>query len=144
MSEEPELPIIQILSLYGQSIYNKNVEVYLSLYAEDAKIFDTWGAAQLHHTPESWRESTETWFKSLKDERVEVDFEELQVEQGFQMGFLSAFVKFTAFSPKGKELRSLENRFTCIVEPREGLWKITHQHASGPINGDDLKGSLRR
>ena len=140
MSEDQELPVIQILNFYCQTIYDKNLEVYLSLYAEDAKIFDMWGPEWLHHTPESWRASTKDWFKSLKQERVMVEFEEIQVEQTFQMGFLSAFVKYSAVSPKGKILRSLENRFTCIVEPREGVWKITHQHTSGPINQSDLKG----
>ena len=143
MSED-QLPIIQILSLYSQAIYDKDLEAYLNLYAEDAKIFDLWGPEWAHHDSESWRASTEEWFNSLKDERVEVDFEELQVEQTFQMGFLSGIVKYSAISPKGKVLRWLENRFTCIVEPRGDSWRITHQHTSGPINPKDLKGRLKR
>jgi ketosteroid isomerase-like protein len=143
MSEQ-EWPIIQILSLYTQYVYDKNLEAYLGLYAEDAKIFDMWGPEWICPDSESWRASTEEWFQSLGNDRVEVDFEEVQVEQGFQMGFLSAFVKYSAISPEGKTLRSLENRFTCIIEPREGAWKITHQHTSGPINHPDLKGMLKR
>ena len=142
--ENAEWPIIQILGLYTQAIYDKNLEVYLQLYAEDAKIFDMWGPEWIHHTPEGWRASTEEWFKSLKKDRVVVEFEEIQVEQTFQMGFMSAFVKYSAVSPKEKVLRSLENRFTCIIEPRGGAWKITHQHTSGPINHSDLKGEVKR
>jgi ketosteroid isomerase-like protein len=144
MSENEELPIIQVLNLYCQTIYDKNLEAYLGLYAEDAKVFDMWGPEWLHASSEDWRTSAKEWFKSLKQEKVEVEFEEIQVEQTFQMGFLSAFVKYSAVSPKGKVLRSLENRFTCIVEPRGGAWKITHQHTSGPINPSDLKGVLNR
>lgn len=144
MSDDQELPIIQILNIYTQSIYDKNLEVYLSLYADDAKIFDMWGPEWIHATSQSWRTSTEEWFNSLKEDRVTVEFDEIQVEQGFQMGFISAFVKYSAVSPKGKTLRWLENRFTCIVEPRDGAWKITHQHTSGPINHADLKGALKR
>ena len=57
MSEDQELPIIQILSLYCQTAYDKNLEGYLSLYAEDAKIFDMWGPEWMHSSPESWRAS---------------------------------------------------------------------------------------
>jgi ketosteroid isomerase-like protein len=144
MKEDPELPIIQILNFYCQAIYDKNLEGYVGLYAEDAKIFDMWGPEWVHHTAESWRASTKEWFKSLKKERVLVEFEELQVEQTFQMGFISALVKYSALSPQEKVLRWLENRFTCVIEPRDGTWKITHQHTSGPINHSDLKGMLQR
>jgi ketosteroid isomerase-like protein len=144
MSDEPELPIIQILSLYSQAVFDKNIEGYLNLYAEDAKVFDLWGPEWLCHAPETRRASTKDWFKSLKKERILVEFEEIQVEQTFQMGFLSAFVKYTAISPKEEVLRSLENRFTCVIEPREGAWKITHQHTSGPINPADMKGLVQR
>ena len=144
MNEEQDLPIIQVLGIYCQTAYDKNLEAHLGLYAEDAKIFDMWGPEWIHHTPESWRASTEEWFKSLKEDRVMVEFEEVQVEQTFQMGFISAFVKYSAVSPEGKTLRWLENRFTCIVEPRDGVWKITHQHTSGPINHVNLKGAVKR
>jgi ketosteroid isomerase-like protein len=143
MSDEPELPIIQILSLYSQAVFDKNVEVYLSLYAEDAKIFDMWGPDWINHDSDTWRAATEEWFKSLKKERVLVEFKEIQVEQGFQMGFMSAFVKYSAISPKEEVLRYLDNRFTCVIEPRDGAWKITHQHTSGPISSD-MKGMLQR
>lgn len=141
MSEE--LPIIQVLNLYCQFAYDKNLEGYLSLYADDAKIFDMWGPEWLHES-ETWGESTEEWFESLKENRVMIEFEEIQVEQSFQMGFFSGFVKYSAVSPKGKTLRSLENRFTCVIEPRDGAWKITHQHTSGPIDHKDFKGSVQR
>ncbi len=144
MSDDQELPIIQVLSLYTQHVYDKNLEAYLALYAEDAKVFDMWGPEWVHSAPEDWRTSAKEWFKSLKQDRVVVEFEEIQVEQTFQMGFLSAIVKYSAVSPKEKVLRWLENRFTCVIEPRDGAWKITHQHTSGPINHSDFKATLQR
>ncbi len=144
MSENQELPILQVLGLYCQSAYDKNLELYLSLYAEDAKIFETWGPEWLHHTPESWSAHTEEWFTSLKKDLMMIEFEEIQVEQTFQMGFISAFVKYVVTNASGEALRSQESRFTCIIEPRDGQWKITHQHSSGPIDRSNQKGILVR
>lgn len=130
MSENEAVPVIQILNLYCQNLYDKNLESFLNLYADDAKIFDVFGSEWLHHTSDSWRASTTDWFKSMKQDRMMVEFEEIQVEQSFQTGFLSALALYNTVSPKGKMLQTVEVRFTCIVEPRDGAWKITHQHAS--------------
>lgn len=69
--------------------------------------------------------------------------ENLQIKQTSQMAFFSAFVKYTATSPDGTPLRSLQNRMTCVLEPKDGRWKITHEHTSAPVDHNTLKVSLK-
>ena len=86
----------------------------------------------------------EEWFRSLKDERVVVDMENLQIKQTAHMALVSTFVKYTAISPDGLPLRSLQNRMTCVLEPIEGSWKIMDEHTSAPVDHNTLKVSLKR
>ena len=56
---------------------------------------------------------------------------------------LTARAIYTAISPTGEELRSMQNRLSWVLKSEGGQWLIIHEHTSVPI-GPDLKGLLQR
>lgn len=137
-------PILKILDGYKQAVYEKNLSAFEALYDENISVFDMWGANWKYQGIQSWMGMAQEWFSSLKDERVVVDFEEVQMKQSSEMAFVSAYVKYSAVSAEGATLRSLQNRMTCVLELKNGSWLITHEHTSGPIDHSTLKVSLNR
>jgi len=135
-------PILKILDGYKQAVYQKDVDSFSALYAENILVFDMWGSNWKYQGLPSWRGMAQEWFSSLNSERVDVSFEHIQLKQTTEMAYVSAFVKYTAVTEDGVVLRSLQNRMTCIIELINGTWKITHEHTSGPADPGTLKVSL--
>jgi ketosteroid isomerase-like protein len=142
MEPKIEDPIYQILKAYVVAVYNKDTTAYINLYHDDVVIFDAWGPPWTYQGLPAWRKVTEEWFLSLGDERVVVDTENVQINRASNLAVVFATVKFTAKSAEGLTLRWLQNRLTCVVELKDEIWKIKHQHTSSPIDGD-LKAILR-
>ncbi len=136
-------PVLQILEAYKAAVYAKDVGAFVSLYDENVCVFDMWGAWSYNGIA-AWRKMAEGWFGSLGNERVVIDIDRLQLKQTQNLAFVSAFVKYSAVSPRGAVLRSLENRLTCVLELKGGAWKITHEHTSAPAEHKSLKVSLER
>ena len=144
MTNENTNPVRQVLDAYRAAVHAKDIEAFMAIYDGNIEVFDMWGLQCKYQGAQSWRGMAEEWFRSLKDERVVVDMENLQIKQTAHMALVSTFVKYTAISPDGTPLRSLQNRMTCVLEPKDGMWKITHEHTSAPVNPDTLKVSLKR
>ncbi len=90
------------------------------------------------------RKTIEDWFGSLGTETVKVSFHDVQVTAGPELAVISATGTYAAFSADGKELRSMQNRFTWALKREGSAWKIVHEHTSVPIGFSDLKGILQR
>lgn len=45
---------------------------------------------------------------------------------------------------RNEALRYLENRLTWVAKKKAGVWKIIHQHTSGPVDFESMKLILRR
>jgi ketosteroid isomerase-like protein len=144
MTNENENSVQQVLDAYKAAVYAKNVDAFMAIYDQNIEVFDMWGLPWRYQGAQSWRGMAEGWFHGLGDERVVVDIENMQVKSTTQMAFVSAFVKYTALSSEGKPLRWLQNRMTCVLEPKNGVWKITHEHTSAPVDHSTLKVSLSR
>jgi ketosteroid isomerase-like protein len=144
MTNEKENPVQQALDAYKAAVYAKNIDAFMAIYDENIEVFDMWGPPWIYRGIQSWRGMAEEWFRGLKDERVVVDMENVQIKQTAQMALVSVFMKYTAVSPDGTPLRSLQNRMTCVLEPKDGVWKITHEHTSAPVDHNTLKVSLKR
>jgi len=144
MDSEGEGAVRKILDAYRAAVYAKDVDAFMAIYDEDVVVFDMWGPGWMHQGAASWRGMVEGWFGGLNDERVVVDVENVLVRETAEMGFVSAFVKYSAVSSDGKVLRWLQNRLTCVLEVKGGVWKITHQHTSSPVDHATLKVSLKR
>lgn len=149
-----------LLETYKKSVFEKDLETFLSLFDEEVRVFDMWARWSFDGLA-VWRESVTEWFSSLGDLRDRITFEDVQILPGSDLAAVTAFARFAAISPEGEELRFLHNRLTLIVRKTvsdgntpiavsaagisaTGGWKIIHQHTSTPIDGETLKAMLKR
>jgi len=138
-----ESPVLGILDAYKASVFAKDVEAFLILYARDVHVFDMWGAWSYVGIG-AWREMVVNWFGSLGSDRVVVGFDVIQVVETSNLAFIHAFVTFKGLSGEGVELRAMNNRMTIALQQQGGAWKVVHQHTSAPVNHETLKVMLNR
>jgi ketosteroid isomerase-like protein len=136
-------PIIQILEAYKTAVYERNVDMFMRLYDQEARVFDTWGVWSYEGTS-ARRKTIEQWFSSLGGDRVRVTFDDVQVRVAQNLAVLSAIGTYAAVSADGAQLRSMQNRFTWALNCEGAAWKIVHEHTSTPIGFSDLKAIFHR
>jgi len=127
---------------YKQTVYQKDAEAFLALFDENVRVFDMW--AWCYDGLAAWREMVTGWFANLGADRDVVTFEDVRIQQSGDMAVASTIARFTAVSEKGEELRFLQNRLTWVVQQKNGVWKIIHEHSSGPVDGSTMKVRLQR
>jgi uncharacterized protein (TIGR02246 family) len=132
-----------LLDAYRDAVDAKDVDAFVAIFADDVLVFDMWGTWS-HDGIDAWREMAEGWFGSLGDERVRVDFDDVQTTVGEDVAVLSAFVTFAGLSADGEELRSMNNRLTWGLRTVDGTWKVVHEHTSAPVEMATGKVDLRR
>ena len=134
----------EMLNAYAAAVRAKDVDAFVSLYADDVRNFDLWSEWS-YDGKNALRAMVVEWFGSLADDEVVVvSFDDVRTETGADVAAVSAFTTFAAVSPDGTELRSMNNRLTWILrQDGDGAWKIAHEHTSAPA-GDDGKVQLRR
>ncbi len=125
--------LAQLLDAYREAVYNKDVDAFVAIYDDDLRVFDLWENWSRHGI-DAWRNMAEKWFGSLGTERVIVQADEIHATVSGDLGFGHAFLKFTAVSADGQELRSLDNRISVGMKKIGGSWKIVHEHTSTPID----------
>ena len=132
-----------VTTAYAAAVGAKDVEAFLSLYADDVRSFDLWSVWS-YDGKDAVREMVEEWFGSPDTAaQVAVEFDEVRTEVGADVAALSAFLTFRGLDADGNEERSMNNRLTWILSRDGDGWKIVHEHTSAPA-GDDGKVSLRR
>lgn len=136
-------PVQNALARYSAAAYDKDVDAFVALYADDVHVFDMWNSWELRGI-EAWRNMAAGWFSSLGDERVVVAASDVVSEVTGDLALGRATLTFTAVSPEGKELRSLDNRITLAMRRMGNAWKIFHEHTSGPIDHQTMKGTIKR
>jgi ketosteroid isomerase-like protein len=139
----PADPVLEAFSRYSAAVYDKDVSAFVALYTDDLHVFDMWNSWEKRGLA-AWREMAAGWFASLGDERVVVKAHDVTSEVKGDLALGHATVTFTAVSVDGRELRSLDNRFTMALRREGGGWKIFHEHTSGPIAHETLKGTIKR
>ena len=133
-----------ILDHYRTAVYAKDVDAFIELYDEDARVFDLWGR-WLYRGSAEWRKPAAEWFGSLGTERSSPEFHDVQIDFGDGVAAVHAFVTYKGLSAEGKELRSMDNRITWVLRKNsEGAWKIVHEHTSAPADFETGKVTLRR
>jgi uncharacterized protein (TIGR02246 family) len=135
--KEPHL-IEALFDTYKNAIFQKDLEAFCSIFDEKVRIFDMW-QQWTYEGLSAWREMAKGWFSSLGTDRDVVTFDGIQIQTEGELAVATAFVRFTAVSAEGKELRYLEDRLTWIARKKEGSWKIIHQHTSAPIDPTTMK-----
>ena len=131
-----------LFEAYKKAVLEKDVEAFISIFDEGVRVFDMW--EWVHDGIVPWREMAKGWFGSLGTEVVVVTFEEIRIQTVGDMAYASAFARFAAVSEKGEELRYLQNRLTWVARRADGVWKIIHEHTSGPVDGKTMKVRLTR
>jgi ketosteroid isomerase-like protein len=142
MSQTPD-PVRDALARYSAAAHDKDVNAFVSLYADDLHVFDMWNTWELRGIA-AWRNMAEGWFKSLGDERVVVTASDITSTVSGDLALGHATLTFTAVSAEGKELRSLDNRISVALKRIGNTWKIFHEHTSAPISHETLKGTIKR
>jgi uncharacterized protein (TIGR02246 family) len=132
-----------LLETYKNAVFQKDVEVFSSIFDEEVLVFDMW-QQWAYEGLSAWREMAKTWFASLGKDRDVVTFDNIRIQLSGELALASAFVRYTAVSEKGEELRFLEDRFTWVVRKKGEDWKVVHQHSSGPIDFNTMKVILKR
>jgi hypothetical protein len=135
--------IVRVCDGYRRAVHEKNVEDFLGLYHQAARVFDAWGVWSYENLGER-RKVIEDWFSSLGDERVKVTIDRMRNVVTDNLASLSAQVTYAAISAADVELRSMQNRLTWVLKPEGTAWTIVHEHTSVPIGFKDLKGILRQ
>jgi ketosteroid isomerase-like protein len=136
-------PVRDALTRYSAAAYAKDVDAFVSLYADDLHVFDMWNSWELRGIA-AWRSMAEGWFGSLGDERVVVTASDIASTVSGDLALGHATLTFTALSAEGKELRSLDNRISVALRRSGNAWKIFHEHTSAPISHETLKGTIKR
>jgi uncharacterized protein (TIGR02246 family) len=134
----------EMLDAYAAAVRAKDVEAFLSLYADDVRNFDLWSEWS-YDGKDALRGMVSQWFGSLGDEEhVAVQFDDVRAHSAGDVGALSAFTTYAAVSSDGEQLRSMNNRLTWVLRrDAGGAWKIVHEHTSAPA-GEEGKVVLRR
>lgn len=71
----------------------KDVHAFIGLYAQDVRVFDTWGVWS-HEGAAAWRQVVQQWFASLGHESVAVSMEDVKVAGGHDLAMVSAIVTY--------------------------------------------------
>ncbi|WP_409300112.1 YybH family protein [Peribacillus sp. SCS-155] len=136
------IKVQDVLENYKSSVYEKDVERFLSTYAPEIHIYDCWGNWEMKGIS-PWRANVEEWFNGLKVDGVSlnVDFDDLVVTENLNLAFVHCAVTFAAHDiESGEKLRQTKNRFTFGLKKEDDFWLITHEHSSLPINMETGKG----
>jgi ketosteroid isomerase-like protein len=121
--------------LYKNFAWEKDSESMIKLYDENAIVFDMWNKGHYLGLTE-WSAIIKQWLGSLNDERVNVNFEKINIEKGETVSFASAIIQYQAISKNNSVIRSMRNRITLGFTKSNNTWKVVHQHTSAPINGN--------
>ena len=140
---ELEEQIKQIFEVYRTTVFAKDVDAFTALYDENIHVFDMWGKWS-YDGIQAWRGMVTEWFGSLGNEKVGVDFSDMQIEAASDIFIAHAIVTYRGLSAEGKELRSMQNRLTWGLKNINGAWKIIHEHSSAPIAPETLKAILQK
>jgi ketosteroid isomerase-like protein len=132
-----------LFRIYKDAVFEKDIEAFSSLFDENVRVFDMW-EQWTYDGLGAWMGLVKDWFSSLGTNRDVITYDGIQIQTSGEMAFASAFVRFTAVSEAGEELRYLDERLTWVIVKKTGTWKIVHQHTSGPVDFNSMKIMLKR
>ena len=80
---DADQPLRAALAAYQAAVLAKDVDAFVAIYADDARIFELWG--QWEHDIASWREMAKGWFAFLGDERSVVTAHDVRTQVSADM-----------------------------------------------------------
>ena len=136
-------PTGRVLETYRNAVYQRDVDALLALYDDNVLIFDMWGEWSYNGIA-AWSRIVTAWLGSLSTERVIVAFDDVRSTIDHGLAIVHAYVTYKAVSAEGTEVRSMNERLTCVLKQNDGVWRIIHQHASAPVEHKSLKAIVSR
>lgn len=133
--------IQEVMENYKSSVYEKDVERFVSSYASNVHVYDCWESWECVGISQ-WKEAVKGWFNGLKEEGVQlkVEMNDLVVEENADLAFVHSNVSFLALNDAGEKLRQMTNRFTFGLRKENDSWRVIHEHSSLPISMENGKG----
>ena len=92
----------------------------IRLYDENVVVFDMWNKGHYLGLIE-WSNIIKQWLGSLKEERVNVIFEMMEIQNGENVSFASSLIIYQAISTDNKIIRSMRNRITLGFTKTENI-----------------------
>ena len=135
--------VSELLTVYSESAYAKDVDRFMTNYADDVRVFDLWGSWEVRGAT-AWSEGIAGWFDSLGDDRVVVQFDDVEVAVSGELAALNAFVAYSAESASGERIRQMTNRLSWTLARSGDSWRVTHEHTSAPVDPETGKVMLSR
>lgn len=83
------------------------------------------------------------WFDSLGNEKVRVEFKEVNILESCKQIVWVGELTFYGLSEDDQILRSISNRWTWVIRKDNEILKIVHEHSSLPINTESFTGVLK-
>src|SRR4051812_42980388 len=96
---------------YKEAAWEKNISDMIALYADDVMIFDMWGKGFVGGLAE-WSHVITDWLTSLKEEKVNVIFDMIQIQESEHIAFANALIQYQAISADNQIMRSMKNRMS--------------------------------
>lgn len=124
---------------YRDAVAQKDLEQFLSLYAADVKVFDTWGR-WLFDGREAWKSMPVEWFRDLGDETVRVEHRTVSCCEWTDSALWIGDFVFIGQDASGTELHRMTNRWTWVIARRPEGWRIIHEHSSLPVDMPTMRG----
>jgi uncharacterized protein (TIGR02246 family) len=132
-----------LLKVYSEAAFAKNVDAFMANYADDVRVFDLWGSWEIRGAA-AWREGIAGWFGSLGEDRVVVDFTDIDVSVDGDLAALNGFVAYSAETTSGERIRQMTNRISWTLVRRDDRWLVAHEHTSAPVDSETGKVILAR
>ena len=128
--------VSDFFNCYKKAAWDKDSSGMINLYDDKVTIFDMWGVKGFSSGLNEWSFIITDWLTSLKEERVNVTFDRIEIQEDENIAFACALIQFQAISTDHRVLRSMKNRITLGFVRADGLWKVKHQHTSAPIDSN--------
>jgi ketosteroid isomerase-like protein len=125
--------ISDFFQIFQKTAFEKDVLGMINLYQDNVVVFDMWNQGFVLGL-EEWSSTITDWLRSLKNEKVKVLFEMIDIHEGEHVGFANAIVQFQAIAPDESVQRSMKNRISLGFVKKDGFWKVNHQHTSAPVD----------
>jgi uncharacterized protein (TIGR02246 family) len=142
--EDSTNEVRRLLDEYAAAVLDKDVARFMRLYHEDLRVFDMWDSWS-YEGRSRWREAVTAWFASLAGDRVDVEFDSVDIDIFGACAVADAFVTYSHLASDGSRDRAQTNRLTWVLVETAGRWSIRHEHTSAPVDPESGRAkTLRR
>lgn len=127
----------EFIDAYINAYEALDVEAFLALYADDARVFDSAEPAE-YPDKAAWRQQVEGWFGAFEPGReAKCDFVDVEIIEATELAVVNGHVTYSGTIVGTDEQVELEARATFVVQQLGGQWLVIHEHTSIPVEFDE-------